>query len=96
MSPATFNDVTGGRQTFGNPELCRATIDHLDLRWELYPRPGESISIAGFAKRFTQPVESIVVVSAQHLRPAGAPPGCDRAAGAGQGGLARPQGAPES
>ena len=66
MSPATFNDVTGGRQTFGNPELSRATIDHLDLRWELYPRPGESISIAGFAKRFTQPVESIVVVSAQH------------------------------
>ncbi len=66
MSPATFNDVTGGRQTFGNEDLERATIDNLDLRWEFYPTPGESISVAGFYKQFHNPIETIVVVSAQH------------------------------
>ena len=66
LSPATFNDVTGGRQVYGNPDLDRALIDNIDLRWEWYPNPSESISLAAFYKHFTQPIESIVVVSAQH------------------------------
>ena len=65
MSPATFNDVTGGRQTFGNPELQRATIDNVDLRWELFPGAGEVLSIGGFYKRFRNPIETVVIVSAQ-------------------------------
>ena len=43
LSPATFNDVTGGRQIFGNPELGRALIDNVDLRWEFYPEPSRSV-----------------------------------------------------
>ena len=35
LSPATFNDVTGGRLVFGNPELERAVLWHADARWEL-------------------------------------------------------------
>ncbi len=66
LSPATFNDVTGGRQVFGNPDLKRARIWNADLRWEWYPAEGESLSIGVFAKRFEDPIESIVVVSAQH------------------------------
>lgn len=66
LSPATFNDVTGGRQVFGNPDLERAQIDNFDLRWEWYPQAGESLSVGGFYKKFHQPIESIVVVSAQH------------------------------
>lgn len=65
LSPATFNDVTGGRQTFGNPELQRATIDHYDLRLEWFPSPGESASISGFYKRLQDPVETIIIPSAQ-------------------------------
>lgn len=65
LSPSTFNDVTGGRQTFGNPDLERALIDHADLRFEWYPRSGEVVSIGGFAKRFRGPVETVVVPSAQ-------------------------------
>ena len=38
----------------------------MDLRWEWYPNPDESLSIAAFYKSFTEPIESIVVVSAQH------------------------------
>lgn len=66
LSPATFDDVTGGRQTYGNPDLVRAVIDHADARWEWYPADGESLSVGGFYKRFTDPIETIVVVSAQH------------------------------
>jgi TonB-dependent receptor len=66
LSPATFNDVTGGRQVYGNPELERAAINNLDLRWEWYLEAGESLSLGVFYKRFEQPIETIVVVSAQH------------------------------
>ena len=64
--PATFNDVTGGRQVYGNPELERALIDNLDFRWEWYPSTEESLSLGAFYKAFHNPIESIVVVSAQH------------------------------
>ncbi|MEC7987456.1 MAG: TonB-dependent receptor [Myxococcota bacterium] len=66
LSPATFNDVTGGRQVYGNPELRRALIDNVDLRWEWYFAPMQSISLGAFYKHFDAPIESIVVVSAQH------------------------------
>lgn len=66
LSPATFNDVTGGRQTFGNPDLKRALIRNADLRWEWYPDDGESLSVGAFFKDFQDPIETTVVVSAQH------------------------------
>lgn len=65
LSPAPFNDVTGGRETFGNPDLRRAIIDHVDVRWELYPRPGETVSLGVFAKVFQDPIETVVIPSAQ-------------------------------
>lgn len=65
MSPATFNDVTGGRQIFGNPDLDRATIQHVDLRWEWYPSARQRLSIAGFYKAFDRPIEQIIIPSAQ-------------------------------
>lgn len=66
LSPATFNDVTGGRQTYGNPELQRALIDNVDVRWEWFFGPGEVLGIGAFGKWFTDPIEQIVIVSAQH------------------------------
>lgn len=66
LSPATFNDVTGGRQIFGNPELNRAVLENLDLRWEWYPERGENLSLALFYKHFRDPIESIVILSATH------------------------------
>jgi hypothetical protein len=68
LSPASFNDVTGGRETFGNPDLQRALIDHADVRFEWYPTRGEVVSVGGFYKHFTDPVETVIVVSAQHSR----------------------------
>lgn len=65
LSPATFNDVTGGRQVFGNPDLQRALIYSADARWEWYPLAGTSFSAAGFYKHFDSPIEQTVVLSAQ-------------------------------
>jgi len=65
LSPATFNDVTGGRLTFGNPDLRRATIEHLDLRIDYFLGPGEVLSLSLFRKRFTDPIETIVAPGAQ-------------------------------
>jgi outer membrane receptor protein involved in Fe transport len=63
LSPSTYTDVTGGRETHGNPDLRRATIDNVDLRWEFYPSESETISVGGFYKSFHDPIETIVVVS---------------------------------
>ncbi len=65
LSPATFNDVTGGRQFFGNPDLRRALLRHVDLRWEWFPTAGELVSIGAFFKHFKDPIEMVLVPSAQ-------------------------------
>ncbi|MCB1154079.1 TonB-dependent receptor, partial [bacterium] len=65
LSPATFNDVTGGRQIFGNENLDRTLIENLDARWEWYPSNDQSLSFGAFYKLFQDPIEQIVVPSAQ-------------------------------
>lgn len=65
LSPATYNDVTGGRQYFGNPDLARATLTHVDLRWEHYPSARDLVSVGAFYKHFDRPIEVVVVPSAQ-------------------------------
>ncbi len=67
LSPARFDDVTGGASVVGNPELERATIDHFDLRWEWYRGPRESLSVAGFYKRFDRPIETRIVPGPDRL-----------------------------
>lgn len=65
LSPATFNDVTGGRQIFGNPDLDGARIHNVDLRYEWYISGMESLSAAFFFKEFDSPIETVVIPSAQ-------------------------------
>jgi outer membrane receptor protein involved in Fe transport len=62
LSPASYVDVTGGRPNFGNPELKRALIDNIDLRWEWFPDRGDVVSVSGFAKLFTNPIENLVII----------------------------------
>jgi TonB-dependent receptor len=44
----------------GNPNLKVATIDNFDVRWEFYPTEAEIISVGGFIKNFTNPIETYV------------------------------------
>jgi len=64
LSEVPYYDYQTGRLNFGNPALERARIDNLDLRWEWYPSPTESLSFGGFYKHFDHPIESVVAVSA--------------------------------
>lgn len=57
LSPAAFIDFARGQEARGNPELDRAQIYHADLRWEWYPSPGESVSVAAFGKIIENPIE---------------------------------------
>jgi TonB-dependent receptor len=61
LSPAVYNDVIGGRQVQGNPDLERALIRNFDIRWEWYPRPVESFSVGFFFKDFTDPIENVIL-----------------------------------
>jgi len=59
LSPILFREVIGGDNVKGNPDLKRALIRNLDLRWEWYPRGGEVVSLALFAKQFSDPIERV-------------------------------------
>ncbi|SEW23271.1 TonB-dependent receptor domain-containing protein [Chitinophaga arvensicola] len=41
----------------GNSDLRRSKVTNVDLRYELYPRSGEVLTIAGFYKNFQAPIE---------------------------------------
>jgi len=43
----------------GNPNVKRALITNYDVRWEVYPRAGEVLSVTGFYKNFNNPIESV-------------------------------------
>lgn len=59
LSPILFREVIGGDNIKGNADLKRALIRNYDVRWEWYPRSGEVLSLAVFAKQFTNPIERV-------------------------------------
>jgi outer membrane receptor protein involved in Fe transport len=61
ISTTSSFEPIGGVITFGNPDLQRALIQNYDLRWEWYPRAGETFSAGLFAKRFNDPIERVFV-----------------------------------
>lgn len=65
LAPFLFYDYQLEAGRSGNPDLTTATIDNYDLRYELYPRLGEVISIGGFYKRFTNPIENILQLTTE-------------------------------
>ncbi len=56
-----FFEFVGGYTFIGNPNLERSIIDNLDIRWEWFINPGEIVSISGFYKDFTNPIERVIV-----------------------------------
>jgi len=54
-----YTDVEGGYAVRGNPNLERALLTHLDLRWEWYPTVEELVSISFFGKQIDQPIEQV-------------------------------------
>jgi outer membrane receptor protein involved in Fe transport len=63
LAPIQYREVIGFDNVIGNPSLKRALIQNYDLRWEFYPSAGEVVSVAVFAKRFTNPIERVYMGS---------------------------------
>jgi hypothetical protein len=65
LAPFEFTDIVGGRAVVGNPELTRALIQNVDVRWELFPGADQVVAASLFYKHFTDPIERIVEPTAQ-------------------------------
>ena len=64
LSESLYKDPILDRLVKGNPDLIAAYITHYDLRWDYYFNPGEFISLGVFYKEFKNPIESVILASA--------------------------------
>jgi outer membrane receptor protein involved in Fe transport len=55
-----YYDFVRNAQLLGNPNLEKSDIYNLDLKYELYPKSGENISVSLFGKNFIKSIEQIV------------------------------------
>lgn len=63
LAPFLFYQFEFETALIGNTALKTAYINNVDLRWEMYPNPGETISIGGFYKTFKDPIELYLQVT---------------------------------
>lgn len=66
LAPFVFYDYKLDANRVGEPGLQPATIDNLDLRFEVYPRIGETFTIGVFYKNFLNPIENKTVISTEN------------------------------
>ncbi len=59
LSQFTSFDFLGDARETGNVNLRRTAIQSFDVRWEVYPKPGEYISASVFYKNFIDPIERV-------------------------------------
>lgn len=57
ISAFAFFDFELGATILGNPSLQRTKVTNLDLRYEIYPKAGELITLGVFYKHFSNPIE---------------------------------------
>lgn len=63
LAPFLYYQYEYEAAIYGNSNLKTATIDNVDLRYEMYPNPGEILSVGGFYKNFTNPIETYLQVT---------------------------------
>lgn len=61
LSSSAFLDPERDRDVIGNPFLDITEFDNVDLRWEWYFGDGESITVGGFYKHLSNPIERTFV-----------------------------------
>lgn len=63
FSPNRYKDPLTGNIIFGYAELKYTKIDNVDFKYEWYPSFDETLSIALFGKKFTNPIETVRTIS---------------------------------
>ena len=61
MSELEYQDFDLFAIIHGNSDLTSAYIDNYDIRYEWYPASGQIVSLAGFYKDFTNPIEVFLI-----------------------------------
>ena len=61
LSPAPFMDPMSDSETLGNPDLKQAAVTSYDTRWEYYFSSNENLTIGGFYKDITNPIELVLL-----------------------------------
>jgi outer membrane receptor protein involved in Fe transport len=56
MAPFEQFDTKNGFFNIGNPGLRRTLINNYDIRYEVYPNPGEIIAVSAYYKTFKDPI----------------------------------------
>ena len=64
VAPSVYYDFDLASHVQGNVDLKPCYVHNLDLRYEFYPTRGEQITLAGFYKRFENPIEWTYTVAA--------------------------------
>lgn len=62
VAPFLFEDLDGN--VFGNPFIYPTTNYNADLKWEMFPKRGELLSLGVFGKYILDPINRISVASA--------------------------------
>lgn len=60
LAPFSFYNFLNDNLTSGDPYLQRAKINNYDLRFEYFPGLGQIVSLSGFYKQFSNPIELIL------------------------------------
>jgi outer membrane receptor protein involved in Fe transport len=68
LAPFLFYQFEYNLNIGGKRDLKTAKIDNIDLRWEMYPNPGELISFGAFYKYFQDPIEFVQVNAGGNLQ----------------------------
>ena len=67
IAPVAIYDELLNQVILGNSDLNRTLIDNVDLRWETYSQGGDMLSVGGFYKQFTDPIELTINPQAANL-----------------------------
>ncbi|GAB4042366.1 TonB-dependent receptor [Spirosoma litoris] len=67
LAPFSYFDFNLLADIRGNTSLKTANIQNIDAKWEFYPTQNELISVSGFYKHFTNPIESFLLIQANGL-----------------------------
>jgi TonB-dependent receptor len=63
LAPFSYFDFLANELVQGNMDLKRSLITNADIRLEYYPKPGELLAISGFHKKFSDPIEQILIAA---------------------------------
>ncbi|MCB0662562.1 MAG: TonB-dependent receptor [Saprospiraceae bacterium] len=62
MAPFSSFEFIGDFIYTGNPGLKRTLVQNYDLRWEMFPNPGELLAVSAYYKRFQDPISTAFLV----------------------------------